>query len=151
MSTLQSLGEILGLLLVFLLVMLLTWLTTRWISKHTAIASRSGNIKVLETYKLAPDRYLQIVKVVERYLVLAVTKDRVSVLVELQKEEVPLESRGESSMGDSSQGASFQEILKKLSSGKGLSGKGFLGKNHSSELEFPAGEDEKNEKNKRTK
>ena len=108
MSLWESLGEIAGLLLVFFLILVLTWLTTRWIAGHTAGQMESGNIKVIETYKLAQNRYLQIVQIAGRYLVLAISRDQITLITELSEEEVKTpESRVSGQI-------SFQDILKRL-------------------------------------
>lgn len=111
MSTLESVGEILGLLVVFLLVLAGTYVTTRWIARQSAGKLHSSNMTVIETYKLAPNRYLQIVRVAGRYLVLAVSKDQISFLTELSEEEVVLPSENTAPL-------SFQEVLKGIRSKK---------------------------------
>lgn len=112
MSTLESLGEIVGLLLVFILVLAAAYVTTRWIAKHTAGTLKTGNIKVIETYKLGPNRYLQIVRVADRYLVLAVSKDQITFLTEVSEEELVFPPE----KGDSE--VPFQELFKKAARGK---------------------------------
>lgn len=120
----ESLGEIAGLLLVFLFVLFITYQATRWIARYSAGQVRSGSIQVIETYKLAPNRYLQIVRVAGRYLVLAVSKDQISFLTELSEEEVTAEKEEASkknvlSTGQAaSKGISFSVILERLAKGK---------------------------------
>ena len=108
MSLGESIAEIFGLLVIFILILFLTYLTTRWIAKQTAGQSRAGNIRVIETYRLATNRYLQIVKVAERYFVLAVSREQIALVAEVSEDEIQMPK--EPAMVS----ASFQDILKKL-------------------------------------
>lgn len=82
-------------LLIFAFVIIITWFTTRWIAKIQSeqAVSASGNIEVVETRKIAPDKYLQIVRTGDKYLVLGVGKNEISYLTELGRDELELSDR----------------------------------------------------------
>lgn len=72
----------------------------------------SRNLEVVETFKLAANKYIQIVRAGEKYLVLAIGKDSVTMLTELDREEMIFPESG------SDTGFSFKEILEKAKTGK---------------------------------
>ncbi len=124
MSLGESLGEIAGLLLIFVFVLFITYQATRWIARYSAGQVRSSSFQVIETYKLAPNRYLQIVRVAGRYLVLAVSKDQISFLTELSEEELYAAKKEEDASEQAKQGQalpggiSFQDLWERLTKGK---------------------------------
>ena len=70
----------------------------------------SGNIQVLETLKITQNKYLQIVRAGDKYLVIAVCKDTVTMLAEVSKESlVPEQSSQQRGMQ-----MGFGEILDKM-------------------------------------
>lgn len=65
----------------------------------------SGNMKLIDALQIAPGKYIQIVKVGKKYLALAVCKDTVTLLTELQEDEVKITEKKEQ--------VSFKELLEK--------------------------------------
>lgn len=65
----------------------------------------SGNVKLIDAFQIAPGKYIQIVKVGKKYLALAVCKDTVTFLTELQEDEVKITEKKEL--------VSFKELLEK--------------------------------------
>ena len=49
-----------------------------------------SNMKVIETMRLTPNQFMQIVKIGEQYLAIAVSKDQVTVLTKLDEAEINL-------------------------------------------------------------
>ena len=86
-------------LLIFAFVILITWFTTQWIAKiQSGQASMMGaNLEVVETKKVAQDKYLQIVRAGDKYLVLGIGKNEISCLAELKSDELELSDRGSKS------------------------------------------------------
>ena len=81
--------QFLTVLLLFVFVLFITWFTTRWIAKlQRGQMSTGTNLEVLETQKIAADKYLQIIRAGERYMVIAVGKGEVHMLTELSKDEI---------------------------------------------------------------
>lgn len=97
-------------LFIFIAVLGLTYLTTKWTANFQKSKLRSRNIEVIESFRLTTNKYLQIVRVGDRYLALALGKDSVTMLAELTAEEVKLAER------DGAGASSFKEILEKAKS-----------------------------------
>lgn len=74
--------------IVFLLVLALTYVVTRWIGKYQQGIAGSSRITVLETFKITQNKYLQVVKVGEVYMVIAICKDSVTMLTRLEEDEL---------------------------------------------------------------
>ena len=64
-------------------------------------------IEVIETFKLAQNKYIQIVRIGEKYFSIVLCKDTVTLLGEIAKDDITIQ---ESGLGKT---LSFQEILNK--------------------------------------
>ncbi|MBO5372493.1 MAG: flagellar biosynthetic protein FliO [Lachnospiraceae bacterium] len=111
-STFESFFQMLGVLAVFVFVLVITYLTTRWIASYQKEHSFNRNLELVETLKITPNKYVQIVRAGEEYLVIAIGKDEVQLLTRLTEEqltEIPVSSQ---SMSVSTEG--FKEIFERL-------------------------------------
>ena len=107
-STVQNIAELFGLLFVFVVILVLAYLTSKWIAKNGAgMTTRNHNITIVETLKISPSKYLQIVKVADKHIVIAVSKDHVEYLTEIDGDKLE-------KFTDSSEPASFKEVLSKI-------------------------------------
>lgn len=93
-------------LLLFAFVVLITWFTTRWVARlqKGQMSSQGSNMEVLETMRIAPDKFLELVKLGNRYFILAVGKNEINSVCELKEEELNLSA-------PKPQKASFAELL----------------------------------------
>ena len=103
--------QLLGVIIVFLLVLAATYYITKWIAKSGVVQPQSKNIKVIETFKIAPNKYIQIVEAGDEYLVIAIGKDEVRLLTKLTREQLKEMPSEQMPSGISSE--SFKEILEK--------------------------------------
>jgi flagellar protein FliO/FliZ len=74
---------------------------------------KNKNMQIVETMRLTNNKYLQIVKVAEEYLVISISKDHVELLTRLDPE-----SGANIRLPEEKPVESFQEILKKLGRNK---------------------------------
>ena len=77
----NSIAQFLTVLLIFIGVLALTYFTTRWIASYQKGKMLSGNIHVLETFKITQNKYVQIIRVGEHYYAIAIGKDTVTLLL----------------------------------------------------------------------
>ena len=84
----ENVLRFLSAIVVFILVLAVTYFVTRWIGKYQQGISGSRNITVLETFRVTQNKYLQVVKVGEIYMVIAVCKDSITMLTRLDKDEL---------------------------------------------------------------
>ena len=104
----SSIAQFLTVLLMFIFVLVITYLTTRWIARLQRGQMVGGdNIEILETAKISVDKYIELVRVGDKYLALGVGKNEVSVLAELNEDSLKLEDKDDASL-------SFLSVLDKV-------------------------------------
>lgn len=92
-------------LLIFIAVLGITAWTTKWIANYQKQQSVNGNIEVLETTRIANNKYIQIIRAGEKYMVIAVCKDSVTMLGEIPEEQLK--------SGNPVQKFNFRELFEK--------------------------------------
>ena len=95
------------LLIVFVIVLFLTYYTTKFVGNYQKVSNRYTNFEVVETYRISNNKYIQIIKVSGKYILISVTKDNVTMLTELDEKTV---MKPEYTTGQQS----FSEIFDKL-------------------------------------
>lgn len=83
--------RLLAAIIVFVLVLAATYYVTKWIAKTGALQPYARNIKVMESSKIAPNKYIQIVKIGRKYYSIGVTKETITFLSELDEEQLDLQ------------------------------------------------------------
>ena len=107
-SRTNSYLQFLSILILFIFVLGITWATTRWIAKiQKGQMSGGTNLEVIETQRLANNKYIQIVRAGSKYLVIAQGKDEVHFLTELDAEEVKIEENKPEEL-------SFSQVFEKI-------------------------------------
>ena len=93
----ESFAQLMTVLIIFLIVLAMTYLTTRWIANYQKEYNINHNIEVIETFKLTTNKYIQIVKEGDKYLVIGICKDSITMLSELPRDQVklPVSSQGQ--------------------------------------------------------
>ena len=104
----SSYAQFLTVLIIFVFVLGITYLATKWIAGYQKIKGRNANVEVVETFQLASNKYIQIIRVGQKYLAVAIGKDSVTMLVEIPEEQLIL-----SDSTDSTQ-YSFKEMFEKM-------------------------------------
>ena len=84
----ESFTQFLTVFLVFILVLGLTYFTTRFVGNYQKARSINRNFEVIETYRITNGKYLQIVKVGSKYLVIGIGKDDVTSICELSEDDI---------------------------------------------------------------
>lgn len=101
----SSYAQFITVLLVFVIVLGVTALTTKWIANYQKQQNVNENVQVIETTRIANNKYIQIIRAGEKYMVIAVCKDTVTMLGEIPKEQIKEGSSGHT--------AGFREILER--------------------------------------
>ena len=84
----ESFTQFLTVILVFLLVLALTYFTTRIVGNYQKARSVNRNFEVIETYRITNGKYLQIVKIGEKYVVIGIGKDNITSICELSADDI---------------------------------------------------------------
>ena len=109
-TSFQSLIQLVGVLIIFLFVLIITYFTAKWVGGFQKAQMSRGNLSVVETVRIANNKYIKIVKVGDVYLVIAVGKDEVTKLAELSEDQLSYLQSEDSGRTQES----FQDILNKL-------------------------------------
>ena len=89
-SVVKSALQLLGMLVVFLLILVAAYYTTRIVGKSQNGFAVNRNLKVIETCRISPNIVIQIIKAGDKYLLIGVSKERVTFLTELSEKELNL-------------------------------------------------------------
>lgn len=87
-SRLDSYLQLIGVSLLFLFILAITYFTTRFIGGIKLGQVKNSNFKVIETFKITQNKFLQLVQIGEKYIVLAISKDDIRMIAELTKDEI---------------------------------------------------------------
>lgn len=87
-DNMESFLQLIGVLLIFVFVLALTYLTTRWMAGYQKGRGNNRNLRVIESMGIGNGNLLSIVQAGDKYLLVAVGKDKVTMLVQLDKEEI---------------------------------------------------------------
>lgn len=104
----DSYAQFITVLVVFVLVLGVTALVTRWIANYQKQQNVNVNVEVIETTRIANNKYIQIVRLGKTYVAIAVCKDTVTQLCEIPEEALKKDKPGQGSLLRS---ANFKEFL----------------------------------------
>lgn len=102
----NSVAQFFTVLLIFAGVLALTYFTTRFVAGYQKSKMSSGNINVLETFRISNNKYIQIVRVGDKVFAVAFAKDSVTLLGELNEDSLSFPESGEDFSMD------FKEVFK---------------------------------------
>ena len=107
-SGIDSVVQFFTVLFIFVFVLGVTYFTTRYIAGIQKEQYKTGNMELIETLRISNNKYLQIVRAGDRYFCMAVCKDTVTMLGEIQKEEMVFSENNLNANID------FRKILEKM-------------------------------------
>ncbi|MDD3413612.1 MAG: flagellar biosynthetic protein FliO [Lachnospiraceae bacterium] len=84
----ESILQLVTVFIIFIFVLIVTYVTTRWIGNFQKTQLSGGNIQVIETYKVTNNKFLQIVKIGDKYIAIAICKDSITMLTEVDKDAI---------------------------------------------------------------
>ena len=120
-STSQSFFQLIIVLVCFVVVLVLAYYTTRWLANYQKGRSFNKNLKIIETLKLSPDKYVQIIACgKEKYLIVGLSKNEVTLLGELSEDElIDLDTiMTDNNNNNSNTSTGFSQIIEKMKSKK---------------------------------
>lgn len=87
-SKIDSVAQLLTVILLFVVVLGATWLTTRYVASVQKGKMKGSNFEVIDTFRLTQNKYVQILRIGKKYMAVAICKDTVTVLRELDESEI---------------------------------------------------------------
>lgn len=110
----DSYVQFMTILVLFVFVLGITYFVTRWIGGYQKSTSSNANMEIVETFRMSNNKYVQIIRIGQKYLAVAVCKDSVTMLTEIPKDDLCL------SEGTSSGLSGFKDVLAKIQKEKFL-------------------------------
>ena len=104
-STKDNILQLLGLLFVFILVLFAAGYVSKFIGNRAMGGFGNRNINVIESFRLDNNKAIQIIRIADKYLAIGISKDNISVLAQLNEEDIIVPSKDENNMN-------FKDILK---------------------------------------
>ena len=77
-NSIQSLFELLGLILIFVIVLVVCYYTTKFVAGRQLVQKKIGNFEVVETFAIAQNKYLQLVRMGNKYVLFCTSQTSVS-------------------------------------------------------------------------
>lgn len=115
-SRIEAFAQLLTLFVIFVIVLALTYYVTRFVGNYQKGRMAGSNISILETMRISGSKYIQIVKIGSKVFAIAVAKDTVTYLCELNEDELVYNDT--SSGGMLKNNENFKEILEKFKKDK---------------------------------
>ena len=89
-SRIDSVVRFFVVLFIFLFVCVLTYFGTRFIATVQKGQMNCTNIDVVETFRIAPNKYVQIIRIADEYVAICVCKDTVTFLTKVDQGQLEL-------------------------------------------------------------
>lgn len=100
--------QFLTVLILFVFVLAVTYLTTKWIAGYQKGKKTDANLEVIETSQIANNKYVQIIRVGQKYLAVAIGKDSVTMLTEVPEDQLTFSSSAKNEQ------LGFKELFEKI-------------------------------------
>ena len=84
----DSFAQLITVFLIFIFVIGLTYFATKFVGNYQKTKLAGNNIQVLETFRISNSKYLQIIKIGEKYFAISVCKDTITYLGDLNAEDL---------------------------------------------------------------
>jgi len=103
----KSIFKLIGLIIICILIIAASYFTTRFVGKRQLAGGAGSNIRSIDIFRVNQNKYLQIIEIGERYFCIAVTKDNISLICELSREDIK-------KFPQTGEGKSFKECMSML-------------------------------------
>ncbi|MCR5674959.1 MAG: flagellar biosynthetic protein FliO [Lachnospiraceae bacterium] len=113
-TRLGSVSQLLTILSIFVLVLLLAWGSAKILAHYNrAGASSHGNMELVEAFRISTTQVVEILRIGDRYIAIAVSKDQVEKLGEWGQDELHLENPAGGAGEGMTRPSVFRELLEK--------------------------------------
>ena len=80
--------QFLTVFVLFIIVLVLCAFTTKFVAGYQKGKMKSGNIQVLETFKIANNKFIQIVRIGDKIFAIGIGKDSINMLGEINEDSI---------------------------------------------------------------
>ena len=89
-GTLGSIAQIFGMLVAFAVIVAAAYYVSRYFGRYALKIRENSNIKVIETSRIATDKYLQIIEVNGQYFLIGISKNGINPISELDADKIKI-------------------------------------------------------------
>lgn len=107
-STLNNFMQLIGLVFLLIIILIATYYTSRFVGGYKLNQMKNSNFQVIDNYRISQHKMIQIVKIANKYIVIAIGKDTINYITELDEAEVVMKEM------NNDQKMSFKATLDKL-------------------------------------
>lgn len=111
-STWDNVLQLLGLCILLVIILIAAYYTSKFVGRYKLGQLRNSNFEVIEVYKISANKMLQLVRIADKYVVLGISKDHITYIMELDKDKILTHEVKEGEK------LSFSQIFEKLKSNK---------------------------------
>ena len=117
-STFAGIFKLIFLVIIFIVILVLSYLVTKWYANSGLVKNKTNNIEIKESFQLAPGKTISIIRIGEKYVAVAQSKEKIVKLTELTEDQLDFNEKNE--IQDTSFKAVFSSLMKerKKSTGK---------------------------------
>ncbi len=91
--------QIVYILILFVVIFFGAYYTTKFLGKYQGRKTKEANLKVIEAISVGPQKSLQLVKVGSEFVLIGVTKDRITFLKDVSEDQIDLNLLESNSFG----------------------------------------------------
>jgi flagellar protein FliO/FliZ len=107
-TNMENFSQMIGLVFLLIIILIAAYFTSKFVGGIKLGQLKNSNFKVIDSYRISPNKVIQIVKIGNKYMVIAIAKDTINVITELEEAEVLIK---EVHQGERQ---NFKQILEKL-------------------------------------
>jgi flagellar biosynthesis protein FliP len=108
LSTSDNFLQLIGLVLLLVIILVAAYYTTKYVGGIKMGQMKNSNFRVIDSYQVSPNKVLQIVKIGNKFVVIAIGKDTINYITELDESEVLIKETG------TGEKLNFKQILDKM-------------------------------------
>jgi flagellar protein FliO/FliZ len=107
-TTMDSFMQLVGLVFLLIVILIAAYYTSKFVGGIKLGQLKHSNFSVIDSYRIGPNKVMQIVKIGNKYIVIAIGKDTINVVTELEEADVFIKEI------NTSEKLNFKQILDKL-------------------------------------
>lgn len=105
----ENVVQLITVIFIFVIVLALTYFATKYVGNYQKNRMTGNNIQILETIKISNSKYLQIIQIGNTCFVIAVCKDTITYLCNLNAEDLVFKN-----ISDEKKSENFKAIIEKF-------------------------------------
>ncbi|MBO5551745.1 MAG: flagellar biosynthetic protein FliO [Lachnospiraceae bacterium] len=86
--------QLITVLVIFILVLFVTYFTTRFVGGFARNKVAKGNIEIIDSAKVAPSKYIAIVRIASKYAAVGIGRDEITYLCDVPEDTIAERSQG---------------------------------------------------------